>query len=192
MPYILQLPFAVFVLIAVQFVPETPRFLIDHGREEEAFEFLVIYHGNGDREDELVKFEFAEIHDAIQKEKDAHAERWSTILSRKSNRHRLGLAMLMTFLTNLSGSSIIYFYYTLVFDSVGITNPTTQTGISAGLSMFSWACQIAAVFIGKRVRKRTIILSIWPFLLLALVGLCASGGVYNNSDDLNNKAGVAT
>jgi hypothetical protein len=63
---------------------------------------------------------------------------------------------------------------TTVFDSVGITDPSTQTGINAGLSMFTWCCQIAAVIVGKRVGRRTIILWVWPTLLLGLIGLCVS------------------
>ena len=84
-----------------------------------------------------------------------------------------------------SAASIIYFYCkltqptllipdTTVFDLIGITDPTTQTGIAAGLSIFTWFCQIAAVFVGKRVGRKTIILWVWPTLLLGLIGLCIS------------------
>lgn len=191
-PYILQVPLALYILIAVQFVPETPRFLLAKGREDEALQFLIEYHGNGNPNDELVHFEFQEMKSAIKQEQVAKAESWSHILKHRSNRLRLGLASLMVFCTNLSGSSIIYFYYTIVFDSVGITNPTTQTGISAGLSVFTWICQIAAVFIGKRVGRKTILLWVWPLLLLSLIGLCVSGGVYANSGEVNNQAGIAT
>ncbi len=101
-PYILQVPLALYILIAVQFVPETPRFLLSKGREQEAFQFLVEYHGNGDPHDELVQFEFQEMKMAIRKEQAAKAETWSQILRLRPNRHRLGLALLMTFCTNVS------------------------------------------------------------------------------------------
>jgi MFS transporter, SP family, sugar:H+ symporter len=94
---------AAYILVAVQFAPESPRWLISKGREEEGFQFLVDYHGNGDREDPLVTFEFREMKEAIRREQEAKAETWSSILKSPSNRHRLGLAALMTFLTNLSG-----------------------------------------------------------------------------------------
>lgn len=128
-PYIIQVPFALYLLIAVQFVPETPRFLIGKGRDQEALQFFIDYHGNGNPQDELVLFEFAEVKEAIRREQEAKAEKWSTILRSRPNRHRLGLAMLITFCTNaslifryptirqrsqltfqLSGSSLIYFY----------------------------------------------------------------------------------
>lgn len=205
-PYIIQVPFALYLLVAVQFVPETPRFLIGKGRDEEALQFFIDYHGNGDAQDPLVLFEYAEVKEAIRREKEAKAEKWSTILRSRPNRHRLGLAMLITFCTNvslvcppdcavqadwaqMSGSSLIYFYCksqspkkrcaadmpdVIVFSSVGITDATTQTGIAAGLSMFTWVCQIAAVFASKRVGRKTMLLWVWPFILIFLSCLCAT------------------
>jgi SP family sugar:H+ symporter-like MFS transporter len=76
---------AVYILVAVQFVPETPRFLMGQGRVEAAFEFLVEYHGNGDRTDKLVLFEFEEMKNAIAKEREAKAEKWSVILRSPNN-----------------------------------------------------------------------------------------------------------
>lgn len=96
------MPFALYLLVAVQFVPETPRFLIGQGRDQEAFQFFVDYHGNGNPQDELVLFEFAEVKEAIRREKEAKAQKWSTILGTRPNRHRIGLAALMTFCTNVS------------------------------------------------------------------------------------------
>ena len=79
----------------------------------------------------------------------------------------------------------------MVFDLVGITGATTQTGIAAGLNMFTWLCQIAAVFVGKRVGRRTIMLTIWPMLLLGLIGLCVSTAAFTHSAEGNKSAGVA-
>ena len=101
-PYILQVPMALYCLIAVQFVPETPRFLVSKGRDQEALDFLAEYHGNGDYEDPLVLFEFNEIREAINREKAAKAEQWSQILKSRANVHRLGLAVLMIFSANVS------------------------------------------------------------------------------------------
>jgi SP family sugar:H+ symporter-like MFS transporter len=88
-------------------------------------------------------------------------------------------------------ASIIYYYYSIVFDSVGITDPTAQTGLSAGLSIATWFSQVSAVLVGKRVGRRTIILWVWPLLLLSLVGLAVSGWSYDHSgSDSSAKATV--
>jgi hypothetical protein len=102
-PYVIQIPFAVAILIATLFVPETPRFHIGKNQKHLALEFFARYHGNGNIEDELVQFEFREVCESIEKEREAKAEKWSAILRHPSSRHRLGLAALMTFLTNASG-----------------------------------------------------------------------------------------
>lgn len=190
-PYLMQVPMALYILIAVQFMPETPRFLMSVGREEEAMGFLVKYHGNGNPDDELVLFEFEEIKEAIKMEKIARGTSWKTLLSSHGNQHRLGLAALMSFMVSLSGSSIFYYYYTVIFTLAGITGASTQTGINAGLSMFTWFCQIAAVLLGKKVGRRPFLLGIWPLLLVCLAGVCAALGVSQNNPE-NRAASVAT
>lgn len=82
-------------------MPETPRWLLAKGREEEALAFLVKYHGNGDPTDELVQFEFLEMKTAIKLEREAESTKWKTIIRNPGSRYRLGLAALMSFLTNV-------------------------------------------------------------------------------------------
>lgn len=79
-------------------MPETPRFLASKGRYEEALRFFIELHGNGDPNDELVRFEYEEMVATLKAEKEAKSEKWSTLLVAKGNKHRLGLAMLMTLL----------------------------------------------------------------------------------------------
>ena len=205
-PYIIQIIPALYILIAVQFVPETPRFMISKGKHEEAFKFLVDYHGNGDATDPLVLYEFEEIQRTIKTEQAAKSEKWSVILKTRPNRYRVGLAILMQYCLCLSGgeymgfdlkhirsfpASIIYFYYSKVFDLVGITDATTQTGINAGMSVFTWFCQLGAVYVGGFVGRKTILVWLWPCLLLGLIGQCVSSGVFANGGQANTHAGIA-
>ena len=63
-----------FVLIFVWFIPESPRWLMQNGRSEEARAFLVKYHGNNDPHSPLVKLEWEEFQEKIQL--DGSDKRW--------------------------------------------------------------------------------------------------------------------
>lgn len=84
------------------------------GKEQEAMDFLVKYHGNGDKEDPLVLFEFEEIKAAIRDEENIKDTSWRQLLKSHGNRHRFGLALLMSFMTAMSGGENILWPVTLV------------------------------------------------------------------------------
>lgn len=65
-PFICQCFASVIVIIAVWFIPESPRWLMAHGRDEEAIAFLVKYHGNGDPNARLVRLEVEEMKEGIR------------------------------------------------------------------------------------------------------------------------------
>ena len=56
---------AAIVLVFVFFIPESPRWLMQNGRHEEALAFLVKYHGNNDPESPLVALEYSEFQEKI-------------------------------------------------------------------------------------------------------------------------------
>ncbi|KAL8277278.1 hypothetical protein RQP46_010347 [Phenoliferia psychrophenolica] len=177
-PYLIQLIPSVYLLVALQFIPESPRFLLAHGRDAEAMEFLVKYHGNGNPDDELVRWEFAEAKGTITLELQSSGTKWKDIIAVPSNRHRFGLAALMAFAYRMSGSAIIQFYYT--------------SGIGAGLSLFSWMCQIGGALGVAKTKRRGMLIYTWPILIVMMAGLCASSGVYAASGKHNQGAAYGT
>lgn len=66
-PLILQAAACVVVMASVMFLPESPRFLMANGREEEAIAFLTKYHGNGNRQSPLVVLEVDEMREGDRK-----------------------------------------------------------------------------------------------------------------------------
>ncbi len=65
-PLILQAWACIFVMFSVFFIPESPRWLMANGRDQEAIDFLVKYHGNGDPQSRLVLLEIDEMKDGIR------------------------------------------------------------------------------------------------------------------------------
>jgi MFS family permease len=67
-PLILQCFACVFVIFAVFFVPESPRWLMANGKDEEATAFLIKYHGNGNPQSRLVLLEIEEMREGIRQD----------------------------------------------------------------------------------------------------------------------------
>ncbi|KAH7873106.1 uncharacterized protein C8R40DRAFT_1071089 [Lentinula edodes] len=103
--YIIQVPFVLYNLIAVRFVWEVPAFLLAKSRDAEAYVFLVEYHGGGEVDNPVVRFEFKEMKGAILAARDAKSEKWCIVRKKRSTFHRLGLAALKVSLKNLTNYS---------------------------------------------------------------------------------------
>ncbi|GAA5996607.1 uncharacterized protein JCM10292_003084 [Rhodotorula paludigena] len=188
-PYLVQAGFAVYMSIGIFMMPESPRFLASKGRFDEARAWLVKYHGNGNPDDELVKFEYQEMLAGMAQDEKAKGARWRNLLKSKPNRQRMWLAAMFTMIPQWSGGAIINFYYTRILTSVGVTGAATQTGIGAGLSMWGWCVQVASYFVMARVKRRTHMLCTWPFLIAFNVAVTVASAMY--AKDGSQAAGIA-
>lgn len=65
-PLILQAFACVVVMFTIWFIPESPRWLMANGKTDEAVDFLVKYHGNGDPNSRLVRLEIEEMREGIR------------------------------------------------------------------------------------------------------------------------------
>jgi hypothetical protein len=65
-PLICQCLASIVVIISIWFIPESPRWQLAHGYEEEAMAFLTKYHGNGDPNARLVRLEIEEMREGIR------------------------------------------------------------------------------------------------------------------------------
>ncbi|TXT04473.1 uncharacterized protein COLE_07292 [Cutaneotrichosporon oleaginosum] len=145
MPCMFQLFAPTLVIIITATGPESPRFLINKGRNEEALNMLAKYHANGKVDDELVQLEYGEICAALESEGEEHKSSWLDLIRTKGNRRRIAMSILMACGTNWTGSGLLGYYLTPILASVGITDPKQTTSLNGGLALFNLlACQLAA------------------------------------------------
>ena len=73
-PLALQIIPATILLVFSYLLPESPRWLLAVGKNEEALAILAKYHGNGDPDSPLVQLEWKEFEESIKL--DASDKRW--------------------------------------------------------------------------------------------------------------------
>lgn len=101
MPSVLQ-----FFLIL--FAPESPRWLVAKGRQEEALHILAYYHANGNDQDPLVQFEFQEICSALEAERVQKQTGWLQLIRTPGNRRRMRIIVAISFFSQWSGNGLTY------------------------------------------------------------------------------------
>ena len=76
---------SIICMVVLLILPESPRFLIDRDRHDDALEVLAAINANGDKESPVVLVQFREITDTIAWEKSEQLS-WRQAFSTKSNR----------------------------------------------------------------------------------------------------------
>lgn len=134
-PSLVQIAPSVLQLIFIWFVPESPRWLLSKDRDEEAFQILVKYHAEGNRDDPFVNAEFVEIKTQVRREVENSKRRWVELLQTPGNRKRTFIAACVGLFSQWSGNGLVSYYLAKVLATVNITDKRTQNIINLALTV---------------------------------------------------------
>ncbi|RAO73892.1 uncharacterized protein BHQ10_009904 [Talaromyces amestolkiae] len=137
------------------FMDYSPRWLIAKDREEEAQAIITKYHANGNPHDPIVAVEMHEIREALRIEQEfAQNNSYLAFFKTKGNRTRFWLILCVGFFSQWSGNGVISYYLTLVLDSIGYKDESTQTLINGVLAIWSLiSTTIVSLFVEKFSRR---------------------------------------
>lgn len=138
LPSALQGLFTISCIVTFPFIPESPRWLADRGRQDECLRSIAKIYGNGQLNDPIVVAQHHEILETIAAEKLRERVATKVVLRdmifHPPTRKRIILGISVSVIAMLSGNNIISYYLGTMLDNAGISDTTTQLQIVRHLS----------------------------------------------------------
>lgn len=162
----IQLVPAVILGCLIMIFPESPRWLIDHGRPEKGIAVLAQLHAHGDQSDPWVLAEFDQIQESITYEHEHEAKSYQELVRSKSSRRRLLLSMALQASVQMTGVSAIQYYSVKIYGQIGIS-PQDSLKYQAINSIIALIAQALCIAFIDRFGRR------WP-LIYGNLGNCVT------------------
>ena len=145
-------------------LPESPRWLISHGRNESARAVLARYHGEGDPNHPIVKLQMAEMEYQISTEgSDKKWWDYRGLWRTRAHRRRLICVLTMAAFGQWSGNSVTSYYLPVMLENAGITSQHKKLLLNGINSPLCFIASISgAMFLDKAGRR--------PLLMYTLIG----------------------
>jgi len=184
-PSVLQgIPSILQVVLVFLIVPESPRWLIDHGREEEALRVITKYHCNGDESDPLAQFEYQEIREALRIEKEINrGSTYRMLFATPGNRRRMLAIIPYSFFSQWSGNGIISYYLNLALTGVGITSQSSLNLINGILQLWNVITAYGGALVVDRTGRRPLWLTSAAGMCIAYTMITIAAAVYAKSPE---------
>lgn len=126
-PLGLQIIPAVVLGSLIMIFPESPRWLMDHGRSEDGLQTLARLHAHGDVNDPWVRAEYDQIQEAITFEHEHEAKSYVELFTSRSSFRRLFLCCALQASVQMTGVSAIQYYSVTIYGKIVSTAPDTST-----------------------------------------------------------------
>ncbi|KAL2812256.1 general substrate transporter [Aspergillus granulosus] len=179
LPTLLQILLPLAAVPGLLFTPESPRWLIDRDRVEDARKVLADLHAGGDQTAPLITSEVEEISGAILAEKVATASAsYLDMLKTPGNRHRLMITISLGVISQWSGNGVVSYYLSMVLDTVGITETRDQLLISGCLQIWNLCFAAVGASLIERAGRRPLFLTSAGVMLISYIIITGLSGSF--------------
>ena len=178
-PIAFQVVFATIVLIMMTQLPESPRWLLTHHREEEASTVMAALNGLP-RDDPEVEVQMGIIKDAIRLSGGGGKTKFSAVLTNGKSQHlrRMLLGASSQMMQQLSGCNAVIYYFPILFQDALKTTHNLAL-LLGGINMVVYSIfATTSWFLVERVGRRKLFLigTVGQFLSMILVFGCLLPG----------------
>ncbi|KAF2139289.1 uncharacterized protein K452DRAFT_320439 [Aplosporella prunicola CBS 121167] len=191
-PIAFQIVFALIILIFILDLPESPRWLILKGKEDEALEVLCALN-ECEPGDAYIKSEFTAIKDTVL-EMEQGSFRDLFTMGKDRHLHRTVLAYVNQMFQQISGINLITYYAANIYENYVGLSPFISRILAAcnGTEYFlvSWV----PVFLIEKVGRRSLMLFGAVGMSLSMVVLAISNSINEGktADERNTAAGIVS
>ncbi|KIM64334.1 hypothetical protein SCLCIDRAFT_115335 [Scleroderma citrinum Foug A] len=208
-PLGLQIVPAIILGIGILFMPFSPRWLVNQGRDEEALQVLSRSRGLP-QDSDLVQIEFLEIKAQYLFEKETNAlmfpqfqdgssssnfklgfHAYLSLIRTRTLLYRVAVGSLAMFFQQWTGVNAILYYAPSIFASLGLTGNTTSLLATGVVGIVMFLATIPAVMYVDQVGRKPVLIS-GAFIMAACHFIVAAlTGMYRHSWDTHKAAGWA-
>ncbi|KIX02965.1 uncharacterized protein Z518_06515 [Rhinocladiella mackenziei CBS 650.93] len=195
LPLWLQLLCPGFVCILIWLLPESPRFLVANDSLEEARNFIVKFHANGDASHPIVRLELEEIQQDLR---NVPLTSWRNffdlriLVKSRSRRYRSMLNFAWSWFGQFSGNNVISYYLPLLLTNVGVTDTNTVLLLNAVYALTGWIAAAAGARFHDIIGRRKMMLgSTFGMIICLAITAGTAAGYVSSASQASSRASIA-
>ncbi|KAK5627614.1 hypothetical protein RRF57_003329 [Xylaria bambusicola] len=175
LPLAASLALTLIVIVAIFFLPESPRFLVSVGKAQQATYNLAALR-NLPENDQTIQTEIAQIESAIEGVAVQKASLMEMFSKDDNERmfYRFCLCLALQFFQQACGGTLISVYASTIFEeNLGLA-PVTAKVLAASTLTWKWLCCFLAFFAIDRLGRRTVFMISGTGMSLSMAALAVS------------------
>ncbi|CAI7670240.1 unnamed protein product [Penicillium manginii] len=164
-PLAFQILFAIIIFISIMNLPESPRWLVMQGRDDEALEILEALNEK-DRDDPFIRNELLAIKETV-KEMNKGSYRSLFKMSEYREFHRVALAYVNQMFQQISGINLITYYAPDLYAQIGLDGQNLPKLLAACNGTEYFMASFIPIYIIEKAGRR-------PLMLIGAAGMSIS------------------